>query len=595
MIRILIVDDQKSVRARLKHLVESTSDCQVVGTAEDGFGAIEQVKNLQPDIVLLDLEMPQLNGLTATRIISQECTGTKILVLSSHGNEEYIAKSISAGATGYLLKGTPDEEIQQAIRFVYKGYTHIGAGLFEKMLPMVRASTVAGSALTPKENVAAFPTSVALGVNQQSKSIQPTTDRFVPGQTTGKWQMLVWLLLALSLTIGIYTVRQWLRRPLPSLSYSQQAATFANTEFTGRVKPAKTFKIAAIAPAVVENIEVQIGEKVEAGQPLLLLKNLEAEAAKKQALQEQQLALQQQQTWLQQQQTTQQQIFELEQKIKNLKYNVAPLRAEIAEANWQVSLAQSQADLVPLPQRQDSVMRTKAIYERALARFNRLETLNQQGAVSHEQLEQAQAELEVAKADLTTARAAAAAGTELERSKQELSRLQKQLVIQEQEEQIRQMEKQLQTARLENRQATEKLKLMRQQAAQLARHQIPEARDVVAATAAGVVTQLPVTVGDRIFTGNSLVELAQLKQMKVEVPVNARLINALRSGQRAIIKVGEGEAARQYEGAIATINPLPAENLNYLVEVQFDNPTHSLLSGQLARVQFLPQATTGGN
>ncbi len=595
MIRILIVDDQKSVRARLKHLVESTSDCQVVGTAEDGLDALEQVKKLQPDIVLLDLEMPGFNGLTAIRIISQEYTDTKILVLSSHDSEEYIAKSISAGATGYLLKGTPDEEIQQAIRFVYKGYTHIGAGLFAKMLPAVRASTWMGSELTARGNVADLTTSVALEASQQSKTIQPTSDRFVRGQTTGKWQVLVWLILAVSLTIGIYTMRQWLRRPLPSLSYSQQAASFANTEFTGRVKPAKTFKITAIAPGVIEDIRVQIGEQVEAGQPLLVLKNLEAEAANKQALQEQQLALQQQQALLQQQQTTQQQIVELEREIKNLKYNLAPLRAEIARANWQVSLAQSQADLVPLPQRQDSVPRTKAIYERALARFNRLVTLNQQGAVSHEQLEQAQAELEVAKADLTTAQAAAAAGTELERSKQELSRLQKQLVIQEQEEQIRQMEKQLQTTRLENRQATEKLELLREQAARLARNQLPEARDVVKATAAGVVTELPVVVGDRLFTGNSLIELAQLKQMKVEVAVNARLIDALRPSQGAIIKVGEGKAARQFEGAIATINPLPTENLNYLVEVQFDNPTHSLLSGQLARVHFLRQATTGGN
>ena len=602
MIKILIVDDQKSVRTRLEYLVKSVSDFKVVGIADNGLDAIACAKNLQPDIVLLDMEMPQLNGLMATRIISEESPQIKILVLSSHDEQEYITESMSAGATGYLLKGASDEEIEQAIRFVNKGYTHMGAGLFEKMLPIVKE-------LTEIDEVQA-----ELELQEWSTlDFQPTSNEIVPTSSTplticakqqeitqhqskiSTRQIFAWLIVTLSLTTGIYYMRQWLRKPLPALSYSEQSATVADTKFTGKVQPAKTFKITAIAPGVVDNIQVQVGEKVEVGQPLLTLRNLAAEDKKKQIIQEQQLTRQQQQTVLQQQQTAKQRIFELEQKINRLKYNLVPLRSKIAQANLQVSLAKSQAEKLPLRQRQDSVPRTKAIYERAMARFNRLESLYQQGAISQEQLEQTQAELEIAKVDYDIAIAAAAAATKLEQSQRELSQLQEQLAIQEQQDAIAQLEKHKQTAQLEYQQATEKLELLRQQAEQLNKYQVPQVQRIVRATEAGIITELPVTVGDQIYAGNAVVGLAKLEQLKIEVPVNARLINVLSPQQQALIQIGEGVTAPKFEGKIATVNPLPTEKLNYLVEVEFANPTNSLIIGQLAQVQFLPQTIAGGN
>ncbi len=594
MIGILIVDPQKSVRARLKEIINSTADFQLIGTAEDGFGAIAKVDALRPDIVLLNIEMPQLNGLTITRIIAQECKQTKIVVFSSHNSEEYIAKSIAAGATGYLLKGTSDEEIQQAIRFVHKGCTHIGAGLFETLPPVERKTTLLSASSIGEAIVNSSQTSVAV-LERSPAAVSPIQSKITPEPNKNKWSALAWLLIALSLTTGIYLMRQWLRKPLPALSLSEQTATFADTKFTGKIQPAKTFKIAAIAPAVVDEIYVQIGEEVEASQPLMVLKNAEAEAQMKQILQERQLANQQQQGVIQQQQNIKQRIYELEQQIGSLKYNLAPLRTKIAEANLEVSLAQSQADKLPLRQRQDSIARTKALYERALSRFNRWNTLNKQGAISQEQLEQALADLKVAKIDFETAQAAAEAGAKLEQNQKQLSLLQEKLAVKEQEEQIAQLEKQLQAARLEERQASEKLTLLRQQAAQLKEHQIPEVNKTITATEAGIVAELPVTSGDRIFTGNPLVSLAKLERLKVEVPVSGRLINALTPNQQVAIQIGEGVTAQKFEGTIATVNPLPAENLNYLVEVEFDNLSNTLLIGQLAKVQFLPQTMAGGN
>ncbi|GAB4542608.1 MAG: hypothetical protein Tsb0014_35520 [Pleurocapsa sp.] len=588
MINILIVDDQKSVRARLEYLIESIADFKVAGVADNGLDAIARVQNLKPDIVLLDMEMPQLDGLMATRLICAESPKTKILVLSSHDEQEYVIKSMSAGATGYLLKGSSDEEIEQAIRFVAKGYTHMGAGLFEKMLPVVKETTAIEQVPLPS-NLQTTTKDIILA---PATTIQAQEEINQQHDQNSTQQILAWLIVTLSLTVGIYGMRQWLRKPLPALSYSEQASTITETKFAGKIQPAKTFKIAAINPGVVENIQVKVGEKVEPGQPLLTIKNLAAENEKKQIIQEQQLTRQQQQTVLQQQQTAQQQILDLEQKINRLKYNLAPLRAKIAEANLQVSLARSQAEKLPLRQRQDSVPRTKAVYERAKARFERLNSLNQQGAISQEQLEQAQADLDVAKVDYDMAITAERTGAKLEQSQRELSQLQEQLAIQEQQDAIAQLEKQKQTARLEYQQASDKLALLRQQAQQLNQYQVPEVNKVITATEAGIIAELPVTPGDQIYAGNAVVELAKLEQLKIEVPVHGRLINGLNSQQGVSIQIGEGVTAQKFEGKIATVNPLPTENLNYVVEVEFANPNHSLLIGQLAKVQFIPQNQT---
>ncbi len=134
MIRILLVDDQKSIRENLKTILESAPDLQVVGTASDGHTAIEQVSYLRPDIVLIDMEMPGLDGVSATKLISKQFPEVKVLVLSMHNDEALIAKSTHAGAFGYLLKNTPPQELRAAVRFVQLGYPQYGPGLLDKVI-----------------------------------------------------------------------------------------------------------------------------------------------------------------------------------------------------------------------------------------------------------------------------------------------------------------------------------------------------------------------------------------------------------------------------------------------------------------------------
>jgi DNA-binding NarL/FixJ family response regulator len=134
MIRILLADDQKSIREALRIRLESESDFEIVGTASDGYTAIELAEILRPDIILLDVEMPGIDGVKATQMICQALPEVKVLVLSAHDDDHYVNQAIHAGAMGYLLKNTPSRELREAIRFVYQGYSQLGPGVLNKIV-----------------------------------------------------------------------------------------------------------------------------------------------------------------------------------------------------------------------------------------------------------------------------------------------------------------------------------------------------------------------------------------------------------------------------------------------------------------------------
>jgi len=134
MIRLLIVDDLRSVREILTHTLEIEPDIEIVGTACDGEAAIEKVELLHPDVVLMDLEMPKMDGLTATQIISERFSQTKVLILTVHDREEYLHRVLQIGARGYLLKAGPQAELIQAIRCASQGYFQLSLSLLDKYI-----------------------------------------------------------------------------------------------------------------------------------------------------------------------------------------------------------------------------------------------------------------------------------------------------------------------------------------------------------------------------------------------------------------------------------------------------------------------------
>lgn len=132
-IRLLIIDDQNLVRQKLRISLESEPNLQVVASVGDGQTALEQIEIFHPDLVLVDIEMPGMNGLMTTQAIVERFADIEVIIFSSYDDKKYICRALQVGAKGYLLKNTPIEEIVQVIKFVHKGYLQLGPGLFEKL------------------------------------------------------------------------------------------------------------------------------------------------------------------------------------------------------------------------------------------------------------------------------------------------------------------------------------------------------------------------------------------------------------------------------------------------------------------------------
>jgi two-component system nitrate/nitrite response regulator NarL len=121
MITLLLVDDHTYIRQGLQVLLEETPDIEVVGTASNGIEAIAKASTLQPDVVVIDISMPLMDGIEATRQLHECCPRTHVLALSIYDNPEYIRSVLQAGAAGYVLKDAIGQELLEAIRSVHSG------------------------------------------------------------------------------------------------------------------------------------------------------------------------------------------------------------------------------------------------------------------------------------------------------------------------------------------------------------------------------------------------------------------------------------------------------------------------------------------
>lgn len=133
-IRILLADDHALVRAGIRALVQRVSECEVVGEAGDGRSALQLAKTLQPDVVLLDVAMPELNGLDAIPRILKQNPKIAIIVLSMHASREYVLRAVQAGAAGYVLKNAVVDELENAIRTVARGNKYLTPAISEQII-----------------------------------------------------------------------------------------------------------------------------------------------------------------------------------------------------------------------------------------------------------------------------------------------------------------------------------------------------------------------------------------------------------------------------------------------------------------------------
>jgi DNA-binding NarL/FixJ family response regulator len=128
-VRVLLAEDHTLVRAGFRALLEKVEGVQVIGEVSDGLDALRVAKEGRPDVVLMDIAMPGMNGLEATKRMRQECPDTKVLMLSMYTNEEYLKEALRAGASGYLLKDADRTELELAIKTVCRGEPYLTAAV----------------------------------------------------------------------------------------------------------------------------------------------------------------------------------------------------------------------------------------------------------------------------------------------------------------------------------------------------------------------------------------------------------------------------------------------------------------------------------
>ncbi|MFT4707414.1 MAG: two-component system nitrate/nitrite response regulator NarL [Ascidiaceihabitans sp.] len=147
-IRVLIVDDHPMVAQGIQSVLESYDELEVVGVLNNGRAVVDQLEELNPDVILMDLNMPEMGGLTATEMVIERRPGTRVLVLTMHDSPEYISSALAHGAMGYVLKDVPTDEIKLAIDAVMRGEKYLCTGAAGSLEPK---SNDAREALTGRE------------------------------------------------------------------------------------------------------------------------------------------------------------------------------------------------------------------------------------------------------------------------------------------------------------------------------------------------------------------------------------------------------------------------------------------------------------
>lgn len=172
MIKILIVDDQQLVRESLKIVLDTKDNFSVIDIAENGYLAIQSIKREKPDVVLMDIRMPQLDGVQCTKMIKEKYPEIKIIILTTFDDDEYVFNALKNGASGYLLKGTSTQKLCEAIETVYSGQAMINPDVASKVVKLFSELANASSYIEiDKENVSEITSSEWKIIHQIEKGL----------------------------------------------------------------------------------------------------------------------------------------------------------------------------------------------------------------------------------------------------------------------------------------------------------------------------------------------------------------------------------------------------------------------------------------
>jgi DNA-binding NarL/FixJ family response regulator len=295
MIRILLVDVPNIMRQGIQAMLEPRPQLKIVDNAPEANSAIEQVVNLKPDIVLIDLAMSRMNGITAIDKICRQFPQTKVLVFSGDENQKYVAEALQAGAQGYLLKNISAEDLERAIWLVYRGYSQIESRLLKKVLAkefisqsirsiepiesdVIREQSLQETSSTkksPKEQGSIKP--VVRQSTEQQQKLQPKK-----GISSKLLKYRIWrlIIVPIALTMAITLIR-FGNRPKPQPSYASlpvRADELTQSEKVaalGRIEPqGEIMSLSAptsLEAVQVEQLLVQVGDRVNKKQIVAIL------------------------------------------------------------------------------------------------------------------------------------------------------------------------------------------------------------------------------------------------------------------------------------------------------------------------------------
>lgn len=218
MIRVVIADDQALIRTGFEMILSAEDDIEVVGTAADGAEAVAAVRTLQPDVVLMDIRMPNLDGIEATRQIADapDTDGARILILTTFDLDEYVYNALQAGATGFLLKDTPPDTLVDGVRIVASGESLLSPSVTRRLIERFAAEPAA----TPVE---------APGMDTLTDREQEVLLQMARGLSNAE--------IAETLFVGETTVKTHVGRVLMKLGVRDRVQAVVLAYETGLVRP----------------------------------------------------------------------------------------------------------------------------------------------------------------------------------------------------------------------------------------------------------------------------------------------------------------------------------------------------------------------
>ncbi|MDJ0897269.1 MAG: efflux RND transporter periplasmic adaptor subunit [Xenococcus sp. MO_188.B8] len=556
MIRVLIAEDQLTCQQIWQSYLEPEPDLEIIGIAIDGQVAVELVNKLEPDVILMDINMPRMDGLSATEIITNRYVGINILLLSISDNVQDIQKSLRIGAKGYFLKSAPPQELVTAIRNIHKGYFQLGQGLIEKLdsetsaiseqqLEHAHHKQQLEQALNGSDLINLSKSKLLCPERAEPASNLENSVVVFPQETSQKrliepnFNMLLLMLSGLLVMFLIQSDHKWVSQLSNSSTLLPHQVVPSQDSSATTILPVETIKVnpvdsyqrsrfytgSAVARYTSQlgfersgqlvRINVDEGDQVTTGTPLAYLDT------------------------------------------SNLKVQQQELLAQRAQAVAQLKEMQAGPRAETIAAAQASVRNLQSQLELAEKKRSRRESLLQQGAISREQLDEVVSETSVLQARLDEAQSQLdelQAGTRPER-------------IEAQVASIKQLD------------------------ASLANLEVELAKSILKAPFAGTISARKADEGTVISPGQSVMSLVG-NEIEVHIGMPVSTAERIQLGSTWPLQIG----AQTYQARVSSLLPvLDSSTRTVTVVLTLDNlVTKAVSPGQVARLKLVEQIPTSG-